>query len=191
MSAGKVVNLVPKTVDTADSVAGEYLEDAQQTLGFVPNMFANFANHSAFYKTYVDSYNLFREQGGFTPVEQEVIFITISRENKCTYCVGAHSFIADNMTKVPVDVTNAIRDGIELPDPKLNVLSETAVKIVEKRGFLDRTDVEAFVSAGYSDEQLLGIVLAVSVKTLSNYGNHLFDSELDDTFASRAWSAPS
>lgn len=187
MSTTRVVSLDPKTPETAESVATEYLEKAQQTLGFIPNMYANFANHPAFYKTYVDSYNLFREQGGFTPVEQEVIFLTISRENLCTYCVGAHSFIADNVSKVPVDVTNAIRDGEQLADQKLNVLSQTAAKIVEKRGFLGREEVQEFVAAGFAEEQLLGIVLAVSVKTLSNYGNHLFDSQLDDAFSSRAW----
>ncbi len=30
-------------------------------------------------------------------------------------------------------------------------------------------------------------LLAIAVKTLSNYSNHLFHTELDEAFASHAW----
>ena len=33
-------------------------------------------------------------------------------------------------------------------------------------------------------------VLAVAVKTISNYVNHLFETPVDDAFKARAWSAP-
>ena len=42
----------------------------------------------------------------------------------------------------------------------------------------------------FTEHQILYIVLAISVKTLSNYSNHLFHTQLDERFASRAWTAP-
>jgi hypothetical protein len=50
-----------------------------------------------------------------------------------------------------------------------------------------RADVEAFLASGYSEQQILEIVLAIAVKTLSNYANHLFHTPVDSLFASRAW----
>mgnify|MGYP000111268049 CR=1 FL=1 len=49
--------------------------------------------------------------------------------------------------------------------------------------------VEAFLSEGYIEKNILAIILAISVKTISNYSNHVFDTEVDDMFESRFWSA--
>ncbi|MCS7704844.1 hypothetical protein N0018_34145, partial [Pseudomonas aeruginosa] len=43
------------------------------------------------------------------------------------------------------------------------------------------------LAAGYGERQVLEIVLALAVKTLSNYANHLFHTPLDEMFADRAW----
>lgn len=50
-------------------------------------------------ETYAIGYDHFRKNSGFSPVQQEVIFVTISVANGCEYCAAAHSFIADNMSK--------------------------------------------------------------------------------------------
>ncbi len=65
-----------------------------------------------------------RKKSGFNPVEQEVVFVTISVLNGCEYCTAAHSFIADKMSKVPAEVTDAIRNGEEIPDARLKALSQ-------------------------------------------------------------------
>lgn len=59
--------------------------------------------------------------------------------------------------------------------------------MVAKRGLPDRSEVDAFLAAGYSERQILEIVLAIAVKTLSNYANHLFHTPVDEVFACRVW----
>jgi len=59
--------------------------------------------------------------------------------------------------------------------------------MVAKRGLPDSSDVDAFLAAGYSERQILEVVLAIAVKTLSNYTNHLFHTPVDEVFACRAW----
>ena len=139
-------------------------------------------------ETYAVGYDRFRKNSGFTPVEQEVVFVTVSIANGCEYCAAAHSFIADNASKVPVEVTDAIRDGKEIPDAKLSALSEFTRIMFDKRGNPSNTDVEAFLEAGYTEKHILEIILALAVKTLSNYSNHIFQTEVDDMFSGRAWS---
>jgi AhpD family alkylhydroperoxidase len=132
-------------------------------------------------------YKKFRESGGFSPVEQEVVFLTISAENQCTYCMGAHSLLADTVSKVPVEVTEAIRNNTEIPHEKLRALSEFTSIMVNKRGIPSEEDVQKFLKVGYSEQHLMSIILAISVKTISNYVNHVFDTELDNVFKAREW----
>jgi uncharacterized peroxidase-related enzyme len=187
MTTYKMQQLKPVETGAAKSPAKDVMEGAQKNMGMVPNMYRTMANLPALLGAYEHGYNLFREMSGFSPVEQEVVLITISRENGCDYCVAAHSFIADNMSKVPEAVTDALRAGETPPDDKLAALSKFTRVMVETRGWPDKVDAKAFLDAGYEEMHMLGVVLALSVKTISNYSNHLFGTELDDAFASRRW----
>ena len=163
------------------------LEKAKKQVGFIPNMYARMVNAPGLLETYLVGYDLFRKESGFTPVEQEVVFLTISRENECHYCVAAHSVIADKFAHVPTEVTDAIRQGAPVPDGKLEALRTFTRTLLVKRGRPDRADVTAFLQAGYTERHILEIVLAISVKTLSNYANHLFETPVDEMFSDRAW----
>ena len=182
------ISLPPVTIEAADDSVKETLEQQQANFGFLPNMYRTMANAPALLKTYLYGYQQFRESSEFTSVEQEVIFMVISRENGCEYCVGAHSFIADNMSGVPENVTNAIRDGEDIDNTELQGLATFTKILLNTRGVPTQPEVEAFKSAGYSERQILEIILAISVKTLSNYSNHVCQPELDDVFFARAWS---
>jgi uncharacterized peroxidase-related enzyme len=175
---------------TAGAGAREQLEQARQQLGMIPHMYEAMANLPAALETYRLGYERFRQDSGFSAIEQEVVFLTISRENGCEYCVSAHSFIADAMSGVPAAVTNAIRDGAEIPEPRLRALAAFTRALVQKRGWPSVDDARAFLEAGYTEQQILAIVLAIAVKTISNYTNHLFATPLDAVFQARAWKDP-
>lgn len=187
MQAGYRLTLKPLAPEQAEPPARERLEEVRGKLGFVPNMYAVMANSPGLLDTYVHGYQHFRERSGFTPAEQEVVLLAISRENACTYCVAAHSFLADNVSKVPPAVTDAIREGIPVPDARLAALHDFTRTLVRTRGLPGQADVQAFLDAGFSERHMLEIVLAIAVKTLSNYANHLFHTPLDELFAARAW----
>ncbi|MCB1519017.1 MAG: peroxidase-related enzyme [Hyphomicrobiaceae bacterium] len=185
----RITGLPLLTIDTAVGKAKTLLEAAKKKLGFVPNMYGAMANEPALFEAYAAAYDAFRAETGFTPVEQEVIFLAISRANGCDYCMAAHSFIADAMSKVPKDVTDAIRDGHQIADAKYAALAKFTTTMVTSRGRPTDADVAEFRAAGYSEKNILGVILAISVKTLSNYANHVFHTPVDEVFASRAWSA--
>ncbi len=190
MKAQIKLNLDSQTIESAAPSAKPLLEQAQQTLGFVPNMYAFMANAPELLDTYLHGYQLFRAESGFTPVEQEVVFLSVSFENGCDYCMAAHSLIATAMSKVPAEVTEAIRNGRTIPDARLQALSVFTRVMLNKRGLPSKDDVEAFRQAGYTDKQVLDVILAIAVKTLSNYANHLTHTPVDAAFAKFAWQAP-
>ncbi len=183
------ISLPPINLANADERAKPLLEAAKKQTGMVPNMYENMANFPALLETYGTGYNLFRKEGGFTPAEQEVIFLTISKENGCDYCMAAHSVVADMMSKVPVAVTDAIRNDEEIPDAKLRVLSKFTSVMLNKRGRPSEEDVQEFLMAKYTEKHILAIILAISIKTISNYSNHIFQTEVDTMIKAREWSA--
>lgn len=190
MAAECKLDLPQLTVEGATGTGRELLLKAKAQLGFIPNMYAGMANSPGLLATYMDGYDRFRADSGFTPAEQEVVFLTISRFNSCEYCLAAHCTIADRMSKVPPPVTEAIRNDQPLPDAKLAALSAFTTLMLESRGKPTTDEVAAFTDAGFLEGQVLEIVLAIAVKTLSNYANHVLHTPLDAAFADRAWQAP-
>lgn len=187
MTVQSNISLPSHGLDSKDPEIKNVLEAANKKLGFVPNMYANMVNLPAMLETYLFGYDKFRTESGFSPVEQEVVFLTISYENECRYCVAAHSMLADNVSKVPGEVTDAIREGRDIPDPKLAALSLFAAAMVNQRGWVDKHEIDNFLTAGFEEKHILAVLLAISVKTISNYSNHLFDTPVDDMFKSREW----
>lgn len=174
-------------LESADERRKPIIEAVIKKNGNLPNMYANMINSPGLLETYLHGYDVFRKESGFTPAEQEVIFLTISYENGCEYCMAAHSLIADKMSKVPETVTNAIRDGHEIPDSKLRTLSLFTKELLLSRGRPSHAAIKLFLEAGYDERKILEIVLAIAVKTLSNYSNHLFETEVDPIFKTRTW----
>jgi uncharacterized peroxidase-related enzyme len=179
--------LKPVAGAEADERSKAILQEAVKKNGMLPNMYANMINSPGLLETYLHGYEVFRKESGFTPQEQEIVFLTISYENGCDYCMAAHSFIADKMSQLPETVTNAIREGEPVRDEKLAVLSAFTKELFVTRGRPSQKAAEKFVKAGYSERQVLEIILALAVKTLSNYTNHVFDTKVDDMFAGRLW----
>ncbi|MGR9051187.1 MAG: carboxymuconolactone decarboxylase family protein [Gammaproteobacteria bacterium] len=187
MNSQYKIKLLPITVSSAGPEIKTTLEQSEKNLGFLPNMYQNMAHAPALLKAYLDGYQLFRNESTFNAMEQEIVFLTISRENGCGYCVAAHSTVADRYANVPVEVTNAIRNDGIISIPRLAALHEFTSIMLVTRGLPSQDDVQAFLGAGYTEQHILEIILAIAVKTMSNYTNHLFHTPLDPAFAERQW----
>lgn len=174
------------TVHTAPSTATQVLKDTQEAYGFLPNLLGVMAEAPALLKAYRTVIGLFDETS-LTPTERQVVLLTVSESNGCGYCVAAHTVIA-GMQQVAADVVDAIRAGQAIADPKLQALRRFTGAVVESRGWPSADDMAAFLHAGYTQTQVLEVVLGVGVKTLSNYTNHIADTPLDAAFAKAAWS---
>ncbi len=187
MNALAKLNLPLLTEESADPAARTAMESARKSLGFVPNLYANMANSPGVLDTYLTGYKHFRTSSGFTPAEQEVVFLTISRQNGCAYCMAAHSLVGEKMSGLSVPVLEALRDGKPLEDARLQALSSFTRALLSRRGRPLKDELQAFLAAGFSERHVLEILLAISVKTISNYTNHLFDTEVDQAFAPYNW----
>ncbi len=184
----KKLNLEPKTSETTNPITSAVLDEAKKAMGFVPNMYATMANNPALLDAYIHSYKTFRQNSGFNPVEQEIIFLSVAYENECDYCMAAHSFVADKASKVPTEITDAIRSNGIINNVKLKALSDFARIVTKNRGHVTNQEIIDFLNAGYNESNVLGVITGVGVKTFSNYFNHIAETPLDDVFKSRVWS---
>ena len=183
MTADYKLDLTPVSDDAAEGHAKDMLDGAREKLGFVPNMYRNMAINPGLLSTYLHGYAHFREQANFTPPEQEVVFLTISLANGCDYCTAAHSMLAINVSKLSEAHTQALREGKPLDDAKLEALRRFTHHMWDTRGLPTKAEAEAFKATGYGDIHILEIILAMAVKTISNYSNHVGHTDVDDAFA--------
>lgn len=175
------------TIDTAPAAAKEVLAGAQKAFGFVPHLLGVMAEAPALVKAYTTLARLF-EETSLTPTERQLVLLAVSYENQCHYCMAAHSVMA-SMQKVPNEVVDAIRNGLPIPDSKLEALRRFTEVVVASRGWPGTADTDAFRAAGYGNQQVLEVILGVGFKTLSNYTTHAAEPPLDAAFARAAWSS--
>ena len=62
--------------------------------------------------------------------------------------------------------------------------------MVRDRGWVSDEASRAFYSAGFNQQQAIEVVLGVTMKTLSNYANHLTGTQTNPELAAHAWSKP-
>jgi alkylhydroperoxidase family enzyme len=176
------------TIDNAPSLSKAGLEDTKRAFGFVPNLQAHMAESPALLAGYSALWDLF-SKSTLTPHEQQVVYLTSNFENNCHYCMAGHSTLA-KMIKMDAGVIAALRAGTPLPDAKLEALHRFTTLVVRERGFVPDADVDAFLAAGYTRQNVLEVILGVATKVMSNYTNHIVHTELDAFMAGNEWTKP-
>lgn len=173
------------TVETAPKGSKTMLEASKKANGFIANLHGTLAESPQIFEAYQTLHKLFSESL-FNADELTVVWQTINVEHECTYCVPAHTGIA-HMMKVDPAITEALRNSTEMPTEKLQVLHETTLEIVRERGHLSEEQKEKFFAVGYTNRQILDIVLGISQKVISNYTNHLAQTPTDSAFEKFTW----
>lgn len=175
------------TPETAPEEARGTLSTIQEKMGFLPNFYAKLATAPAALDAYMTVSDIFAKTS-LTSGEQQTVLLTTAVENQCEFCVAAHSGGA-RQVGVPQEVVDAIRNRAEVPDSRLRALSEFTQRVVRERGEVSDGSVQRFLDAGFTQQNVLEVVLGVSLKTLSNYANHIVETPLNKELASFEWKA--
>ncbi|MFW5893793.1 MAG: carboxymuconolactone decarboxylase family protein [Verrucomicrobiota bacterium] len=173
---------------TAPDAAREPFEKAEEKFGMLPNILGIMAEAPPALKGYLSLSELF-DEATLSSEERKIVLLAASFENGCAYCMAAHTSEAKEVG-VDEQAIEAVRSGIAIDDARLQALREFTATVVRDRGHLAEDDVDAFLAAGYTQQNILEVILAVAMKTLSNYTNHIADTPLDAPLASFAWQPP-
>ena len=168
------------TLETAPEASKPLLENSIKGFGMIPSLHSIMAESPQALEAYQLLHKLFQDTS-FNKEELTVVWQSINVEHACHYCVPAHALIAD-MMKVDPEITRALREKTPLADAKLEVLRNTTLTLVRERGVISEEQLQEFYAAGYSQKNVLEIILGIAQKVMSNYTNHVADTPLDDRF---------
>jgi len=170
------------SVPTRDEVSPAnqaIFDNLQKALGFVPNLYATIAysnNGLARFLAYQNA------KTSLSNKEKEAVNLIVSQVNECVYCQSAH-IVLGKMNGFTDEQLLDIRKGTST-DPKLNALVALAANITATRGKADGELVDAFYAQGYTNENLVDLILQISDKTAMNYLHNLTEIPVDFPLAS-------
>jgi uncharacterized peroxidase-related enzyme len=166
----------PVERDQATGKARELLDAVHGKFGKVPNIAGVLANAPAALDGYL-SLSGALAKGSLDAKVREQIAIAIANANSCDYCLAAHTAIAESLGVSEGDRASAQR--AEADDAKVAAALQFARRLVESRGFASDEDLAEVRAAGYGDGEILEIVGAVAVNILTNYTNHVAQTDVD------------
>jgi len=159
------------TLETAPDESKEMLQQIKAGYGFIPNLFAYMAEAPTTLEAYL-ALNQLIENTSFTPAQQQVALLAASVENECEFCTVAHRAIG-KMKQSKQQSLDALSSNNKIEDLQDAALAEFIRTVVKERGRPGEAAVDQFLAAGFTKQQIFESMLVVSIKTLSNYINHL------------------
>lgn len=161
----------------------EQVSTANQTIfdnlngmvGFVPNLYAIFAHSDTALSDYLALQN---RKSSIRAKEREVINLVVSQVNNCSYCLSAHTQFAKMNGFSDEQILDIRRANISF-DPKLDALAKLVKSTTENRGHASAEVLENFFAAGYTEANLIDVVIIIGDKIITNYLHALTDIPVD------------
>lgn len=150
-------------------------DNLKNALGFVPNLYATYANSDTALENYL---NFSNAKTSLSAKEKEVVNLAVSQVNECIYCLSAHTAIG-KMNGFTEDQILELRAGKASFNDKLDALAKFARNVTENRGRTDAGVLENLLNAGYTKGNVIDIISLVGDKTISNYVNNTTEIPID------------
>jgi AhpD family alkylhydroperoxidase len=166
------------TIDDAPEASRDALERQSERVGKTINIFGAMAHSPAVIGLYDAAENLLAERSNLDAKIREAIHLTVANVNDCAYCQAAYTGAA-KANGFSAEETIQIRKGEVESDAKLTALLSIARQIAANRGHVDDSTWQAALDAGWSDVEVLDAYADVVRTVMTNWFNHLVDTELD------------
>lgn len=171
---------------TAPEEARPVLSEVQAHYQFIPNALAAMAESPETVKAYLALDGLV-QQNALTEEQRHVVFLTITREYNCEYCVAAHTAFA-TMAKVDGQYIQQLRENKPLTDDKLDTLQQFTARLVQTGCNVSDAEIQQFLDSGYTRQQVLDIVMMIANKLIAVFANRIMGTDLDEALQPAKWS---
>jgi AhpD family alkylhydroperoxidase len=180
-----MTNYPVHTIDSAPENSKSALEQLQQAFGVIPNLAAAIANSPKLINSLVGAFQQVHSSS-LTEQEIQIVLLTDAVANSCTYAVAFHTALA-LQHGVSSEETGAVRERLVPSDKRFAALSTLAKTLIEKRGHLGDQELDSFIAAGFTKEQVLEVIAIVAASTITNYAGTIANPPLEDPFRQYAW----
>lgn len=154
----------------------ETFESVRSEIGMIPNLYRGLGNSPAALRAYLAGQEAL-EDSLLSSAEREAIALTVSQINGCDYCLAAHTVMGKRAGLEEDEIIDIRR--FSSADERRSALVEFTGTFVEARGWVDDEDVEGLREAGFSDGEIAEIPVVVALTFMSNWFNHLNQTEID------------
>ena len=181
------LNYPVHTLASAPENSKPGLEQLKKAFGFVPNIAGVIANSPKLINSLV---GVFQQVHSSSLAESEVqiVLLTDAVVNASRYPVALHTAMALKQGINPEEV-DAIREKRIPRDKRLAALFSLARTLIEKRGHASEQELDSFIAAGFTKEQVFEVVAIVAASTITNYAGTIGNPPLDDPIQQYAWQA--
>lgn len=147
-----------------------YFQKCQEKLGFVPNVLVAYAFDNAKLETFVAFYNdLMLAPSGLSRLEREMIAVAVSSQNRCYYCLTAHSAAVRQYSGNPVlGEQMAMNYRAARLDRRQRAMLDFAVKLTAEPWSIEEEDRAALRKAGFSERDIWDIAAVAGFFNMSN-----------------------
>jgi uncharacterized peroxidase-related enzyme len=152
------------------------LSQIHGAFGATPNMFRTVANSPA---ALASMWSSFGALGGGVISAQlgEQIAVAVANRNACNYCLAAHTALGRKAGVSAADMASA--QAGESSNPQTAAALGFALKLVDERGQVGASDLQALRDAGFDDQHIVEILAHVALNLFTNYVNVAFDVPVD------------
>ena len=161
---------------TATGKAKELLDAVQGKLGIVPNMTRVMAVSPVVLEAYL-GFSGALASGVLDAKTREQIALLAAQENRCDYCLSAHTALG-KMAGLNPEQIGASRRG-NSSSPKTTAALKFAKRVLETKGQLSAADLAAVHDAGFSEAEIAEIIAHVALNVFTNYFNVAADVDID------------
>ena len=173
------------TIASAPEKSKPVLEQLQQAFGVIPNLAAAISNSPKLVTAFAA---VFQQVHSSSLTEQEIQIVLLSDAvaNSCAYAIAFHTALALQQGVGPEEI-DAIRARRVPRDRRFAALFTLARTLIEKRGHLSEQELDAFIAAGFTKEQILEVIAVVAASTITNYAGTIANPPLENQFQQFAW----
>jgi uncharacterized peroxidase-related enzyme len=163
------------SIETAQPELKPILQDIEKKFGFVPNLFTYMAEAPVVIEAYL-ALNALIAKSSFTQQEAQVALLAVSVENQCGFCSVAHRAIG-KAVGANQQTLDALNNNTAIENIKDHALATFVRAVVKERGWVADFVVDQFLASGFTKQQVFEVMLIVAIKTLSNYSNHISQTQ--------------
>jgi AhpD family alkylhydroperoxidase len=178
-------NFPVHSIATAPENSKPVLEQLQKGFGFIPNLAGVIANSPKLLTAFSGVFQQVHSSS-LTEPEIQIVLLTDAVTNACEYAVAFHTALGQQ-AGVSGEETEAIRAGRAPKDARFAALSLLAKTLIEKRGHVSKLELDSFLAAGFSKEQIFEVIAIVAASTITNYAGTIAQPPLEDQFQQFAW----
>lgn len=140
-------------------------DELKEKHGFVFNLYATFAHSESALSNFLAMQH---GESSLSPKAREVVSLVVSQVNAGGYCLAAHTIMGRVMGFSDEQLIE-MRKGHASFDPQLEALTSLTRSVVLGRGRPDQQLIDNFFKAGWTEANLVDLIMLIGETTISNY----------------------